>query len=80
LFNGGVVFSISAYRQAGIAVVFAAGNESVNPLLPSSVSPANYPESLSVGAVDSSSMIVPSSSRGPSPGNAEISPVFRCPA
>jgi subtilisin family serine protease len=70
---------VELLRQAGIAVVFAAGNESVNPLLPSSVSPANYPESLSVGAVDSSSTIVSSSSRGPSACDGLIYPKLVAP-
>lgn len=70
---------ISYLRQAGIAVVFAAGNENVNPSLPCSVSPANYPESISVGAVDSSSIIASFSSRGPSACDNAIYPKFVAP-
>lgn len=70
---------VSVLRQAGIAVVFAAGNENVNPLYPSSVSPANYPDSVSVGAVDDSSLIAPSSSRGPSACDGSIYPKLVAP-
>ena len=50
--------------MADIAVVFSGGNE--GPLPATSISPANYPESLAVGATDSNRNIVNSSSRGPS--------------
>lgn len=53
---------IQALKAAGIAVVFAAGND---PAVVSS--PGNYPESLAVGAVDRDGLIAPFSSRGPSP-------------
>lgn len=55
---------IQVLKAAGIALAFSAGNDGPNPA--TSVSPANYPESFSVGAVDSSSTILNSSSRGPS--------------
>ncbi len=70
---------ISILRQAGIAVVFAAGNESTNPSYPSSVSPANYEDSISVGSVDSSSIIAYSSSRGPSACDSSIYPKLVAP-
>ena len=41
---------LQALRSAGIVPVFAAGN--YGPGSQTSVSPANYPEALSVGAVD----------------------------
>jgi hypothetical protein len=53
---------IQALKAAGIAVVFAAGND---PAVISS--PGNYPESLAVGAVDQNGLIAPFSSRGTSP-------------
>ena len=56
---------VQALRAAGILPVFAAGN--FGPGGSSSVSPANYPQSLAVGAVNSSTNLVYSaSSRGPS--------------
>ncbi len=53
---------VQALRAAGILPVFAAGN--FGPAANTSVSPANYPESLSVGAVDSSGTIYYKSGRG----------------
>jgi bacillopeptidase F len=55
---------IQALREAGIAVVFSAGNTGPSPS--SSISPANYPNSFAVGAVDEAFNIAPFSSRGPS--------------
>ena len=55
---------IQALRTAEIAVVFSAGNN--GPYDASSISPANYPESFAVGAVDDASAIARFSSRGPS--------------
>ena len=55
---------VQALRAAGILPVFAAGN--FGPGASTSVSPANYPESLSVGAVSGSNLVSSSSSRGPS--------------
>ena len=55
---------IQALRAAGIAVVFSGGN--TGPYSSTSISPANYPESFAVGAVDSSLKIASFSSRGPS--------------
>ena len=51
-------------KALGIAVVFSAGNN--GPDSSTSISPGNYPESLAVGAVDSSENIANFSSRGPS--------------
>ncbi|WP_457206237.1 S8 family serine peptidase [Nocardioides sp. P5_C9_2] len=55
---------VQLLRAAGILPVFAAGN--FGPGTGSSVSPANYPESLSVGAVDGTGPVWSASSRGPS--------------
>ncbi|CAN5455203.1 hypothetical protein BH10ACT6_BH10ACT6_13840 [soil metagenome] len=55
---------LQALRAVGILPVFAAGNYGSGGS--SSVSPANYPEALSVGAVSSTDLISSSSSRGPS--------------
>jgi len=55
---------LQSLRSAGILPVFAAGNYGSGGL--TSVSPANYPEALSVGAVNNNDLIYSSSSRGPS--------------
>lgn len=55
---------VQQLRNAGIEVVFAAGN--AGPAPNSSVSPANYPESVAVGASDQRDLVAPFSSRGPS--------------
>ena len=55
---------VQALRAAGIVPVFAAGN--YGPGTASSVSPANYPESYAVGAVDNKDVIYTQSSQGPS--------------
>lgn len=55
---------IQALKAAGIAVVFAAGNEGPDPS--TNISPGNYPESFAVGAIDESLTIADFSSRGPS--------------
>jgi subtilisin family serine protease len=54
---------LRALRAAGILPVFAAGN--LGPEVGTSVSPANYPEALAVGAIDSLNQIDRLSSRGP---------------
>lgn len=67
---------VQSLRAAGIAVVFAAGNDGA-PSLPSmntSESPANNPGSFPVGAVDSNNMIASFSSRGPSACDGSIYP------
>jgi serine protease AprX len=55
---------LRALRAVGIVPVFAAGN--YGPGASTSVSPANYPEAVAVGAVSSADVIYSSSSRGPS--------------
>jgi len=55
---------IQALKAAGIAVIFAAGNEGPGPS--TNISPGNYPESFAVGAIDESLNIADFSSRGPS--------------
>lgn len=63
---------IQALRAAGVAVVFAAGNTGSGPA--TSISPANYPESFAVGAVDSALNIADFSARGPSACDGAIFP------
>lgn len=55
---------ISSIKSAGISVVFAAGNG--GPGAGTSLSPANYPEVLSVGSTNQSDLVSSFSSRGPS--------------
>ena len=55
---------LQALRAVGILPVFAAGN--YGPDSSTSVSPANYPEALAVGAVDNTDQIYAFSGRGPS--------------
>jgi subtilisin family serine protease len=62
-----------ALRMVGILPVFAAGN--YGPNSSTSVSPANYPEAFTVGAVDNSGVLQPSSSRGPS-ACGEVSTIY----
>jgi len=70
---------VQALRSAGILPVFAAGN--YGPGLGTGVSPANYPESLAVGAIDNTSNIFNLSSRGPSacPGSMTVFPQLVAP-
>ena len=63
---------IATLKAAGIAVIFAAGNE--GPYPGSCPSPANYANSFSVGAVNPNRQIVFYSSRGPSPCHNDIFP------
>lgn len=56
--------AIGTLRGAGIAVVVSAGNS--GPDGGTSISPANYPESLAVGATTASNNIASFSARGPS--------------
>ncbi|PKW26212.1 bacillopeptidase F [Phycicoccus duodecadis] len=65
---------VQALRAAGIVPVFAAGN--FGPGASTSASPANYPESLSVGAVGADRAIWPATSAGPSGcgGRARVFP------
>ncbi|HJV64285.1 MAG TPA: S8 family serine peptidase [Geomonas sp.] len=55
---------VTQLKNAGIEVVFAAGNSGPN--ANTSVSPANYPGSLAVGASDQLDQVAPYSGRGPS--------------
>lgn len=63
---------IEALRTAGIAVAFAAGNDGPSPL--TSLSPANDPQSLSIGAVDASLVVAGTSGRGASACDGGIYP------
>jgi bacillopeptidase F len=68
---------VQALKTAEIDVVFSGGN--TGPYAPSSVSPANYPESFAVGAVDNTLTVAYFSGRGPLPSppsacNAAIYP------
>lgn len=68
---------IQALKAADISVVFSAGNE--GPLPSSSISPANYTDSLAVGAIDSNLNIISSSSRGPSACDGTVFPEIAAP-
>jgi bacillopeptidase F len=61
-------FAVRAWRALDIVPVFAAGNSAV------AVSPANYPESLAVGAVDRSNEVAYFSGRGPSSCDGRLYP------
>jgi subtilisin family serine protease len=63
---------LKALRAAGILPIFAAGNS--GPGSNSSVSPANYPEAFSVGAVNNWGDIYTLSSRGPSACSGNLFP------
>lgn len=67
---------IAALKAAGIFPVFSAGNN--GPQSGTVGSPASYPESLAVGALDSSKLPASFSSRGPSPW-AEVKPEISAP-
>ena len=62
--------AIQVLKEAGIAVVCAAGDSGEL----GSISPANYPETFAVGAVDNSNNILFVSSQGPSPCDGSIFP------
>jgi subtilisin family serine protease len=68
---------VATLKAAGIAVVFAAGND--GPASASGGSPANYQQSFSVGAVDDTDTIAYSSSRGPSACTGSIFPSVTAP-
>lgn len=68
---------IQALRSAGIAVVFAAGNDGPRP--GSSNSPGNNPGVLSVGASDRDQHIARATSRGPSACDAGLFPRLLAP-
>lgn len=71
---------VRAWRDAGIVPVFSAGNADLfNPQVPGSIaSPANYPESIAVGATDSSDNLASFSLLGPSP-YGELKPELSAP-
>jgi bacillopeptidase F len=68
---------IAALKAAGIAVVFAAGNDGPNP--GSSSSPGNNPGALSVGAMDSHLEMARQTSRGPSACDGSVFPALLAP-
>lgn len=68
---------ILALKTAGIAVVFAAGND--GPAQATSLSPGNNPASYSAGAVDSGLALLDQSSRGPSGCDGSIFPKLVAP-
>ena len=57
-------FDLQALLAANILPIFAAGN--FGPYASTSVSPANYPEALAVGAINNNNLIYGYSGRGPS--------------
>jgi subtilisin family serine protease len=65
---------LQALRAAGILPVFSAGNSGPNPS--TSVSPANYPEALAVGATNNSDVVANDSSRGPSDCGGEGEAIY----
>ena len=68
---------IQALKAAGIAVVFAAGNDGSSPA--TGISPANNQGAFSVGAVDRALAIADFSSRGPSACDGGIFPLLVAP-
>lgn len=68
---------IQILTQAGIAMVCASGN--TGPNAATSVSPSNYVDSISVGAVDADAKIADFSGRGPSSCGEAIYPTFTAP-
>ncbi len=68
---------VQALKTAGVAVVFSAGNSGPNSS--TSISPANYAESLAVGNVNEQLQLDSSSSRGPSTCDGTIFPEIVAP-
>ncbi len=68
---------LEVLRAAGIAVAVSAGN--AGPASGSSLSPANYAQVLSVGAVDELSAVANFSSRGPSACDGTLFPAVVAP-
>ncbi len=68
---------IEVLKNAGIAVVFAAGNDGPAPL--TSVSPANNPQGFSAGAIDATLAIAGFSSRGQSACDGTVYPKLVAP-
>ena len=63
---------VQALKAAGIALTFSAGNN--GPGSSTSASPANYPESMAVGALNQALDIASGSSRGPSACGGTVFP------
>lgn len=70
-------YDIEILRTAGIAVVFSAGNE--GPQYHTSISPGNYDNCITVGAVGASGIISDFSSRGPSACYGNVFPHLAAP-
>ncbi|MBI5069289.1 MAG: tandem-95 repeat protein [Deltaproteobacteria bacterium] len=68
---------VRALAAAGIPVVFAAGN--FGPGGSTSVSPANYPESIAVGSASNTGLVAGDSSRGPSACGGGVYPTVVAP-
>ena len=68
---------IRVLRAAGIAVVFAAGND--GPAAGTSDSPGNNPQGFSVGAVDRHLAVARNASRGPSACDGAVFPTLVAP-
>lgn len=68
---------IRLLQAAGILLVFAAGND--GPSVSSDVSPAGYPGTLSVGAVNDEAAVALFSSRGPASCSGELFPKLVAP-
>ena len=58
---------VRSWRAAGILPVFAAGTTAAGAAEGSIIVPANYPESLAVGATDEDNKLAAFSNRGPGP-------------
>ncbi|WP_101846926.1 S8 family serine peptidase [Halobacillus sp. Marseille-P3879] len=69
---------VQNWRNAGIAPVFSAGNDGETGD-GSIAAPANYPESIAVGATDNTDDLAYFSSVGPSPYDGEIKPDISAP-
>jgi subtilisin family serine protease len=68
---------IQALKAAGISVVFAAGND--GPDAATGASPASNPGAIAAGSVDSTLLVAPSSSRGPSGCDGSVFPKLTAP-
>lgn len=68
---------VQALKNAGVAVVFSAGNSGPN--ASTSISPANYPDSFAVGNINEQLQIELTSSRGPSTCDGTIFPEIVAP-
>ena len=68
---------VTAWRDAGILPVFAAGNQGPDPK--SVLNPGNYPESFAVGATGEDDTLATFSSRGPGPYEKNLKPDLSAP-